>query len=47
MAPVKEKRVRKKDEKMTVKDPITKEQKAVAKWLRANVPTKKTKFMHR
>jgi len=31
---------------MTPKDPITKDQNAVAKWLRRNVPTKNTKFMH-
>ena len=46
MAPSKDKRTRKKDDKMTPKDPLSKEQKAVAKWLRGNVPTKKTKFMH-
>jgi hypothetical protein len=45
MAP-KEKKTKKKDDKMTPKDPITKDQKAVAKWLRRNVPTKNTKFMH-
>ena len=46
MAP-KEKKIKKKgDDKMTPKDPITKDQKAVAKWLRRNVPTKNTKFMH-
>lgn len=38
--------MRKKEDKMTPKDPLTKEQKAVATWLRRNVPTKKTKFMH-
>ena len=45
MAP-KEKKTKKKDDKMTPKDPITKDQNAVAKWLRRNVPTKNTKFMH-
>jgi translocation protein SEC62 len=47
-APVKEKKGKKGKEgdKMTPKDPITKNHKAVAKWLRQNVPTKKTKFMH-
>ena len=45
MAP-KEKKTKKKDDKMTPKDPISKDQKAVAKWLRRNVPTKNTKFMH-
>jgi len=38
--------MRKKDDKMTPKDPVSKEQKAVATWLRRNVPTKTTKFMH-
>merc|ERR1711879_707494 len=28
------------------KDPMSKEQKAVTSWLRKNVQTKKTKFMH-
>lgn len=37
---------RRRDDRMTPNDPITKEQKSVAKWLRRNVPTKKTKFMH-
>ena len=46
MAPPKDKRLRKKDEKMNPKDPMSNDQKAVAKWLRRNVPTKKTKFMH-
>jgi len=48
MAPSKDKRSRKneRNEKMTPKDPISKEQKAVTNWLRRNVPTKKTKFMH-
>ena len=46
MAP-KERKIRgAKADKMTPKDPLTAEQKAVAKWLRRNVPTKKTKFMH-
>lgn len=47
MAP-KERKVRgaKGSDKMTPKDPLTKDQQAVAKWLRRNVPTKKTKFMH-
>ena len=31
---------------MTPKDPMTKEQKKVTDWLRRNVPTKKTKFLH-
>ena len=31
---------------MTPKDPPTKLQKAVTHWLRRNVPTKKTKFLH-
>ena len=44
--PPKERRMRKKDDKMTPQEPISKEQKSVAKWLRRNVPTKKTKFMH-
>ena len=46
MAPPKDKRLRKKDDRMTPKDPMSKDQKAIAKWLRRNVPTKKTKFMH-
>ena len=33
-------------DKMTPTDPLTPQQTAVAKWLRHNVPTKKTKFMH-
>ncbi len=42
-----ERRVKaKKNEKMTPQEPMSKDQKAVAKWLRNNVPTKKTKFMH-
>ena len=46
-APSKDKRLRKKeDNRMTPKDPMSKDQKAIAKWLRRNVPTKKTKFMH-
>jgi len=47
MAP-KERKVRgaKQPDKMTPKDPLSPEQTAVAKWLRRNVPTKKTKFMH-
>ena len=47
MAP-KERKIRgaKGTDKMTPKDPLTPDQKAVAKWLRRNVPTKKTKFMH-
>ena len=31
---------------MTPKEPPTKLQKAVTHWLRKNVPTKKTKFLH-
>jgi len=47
MAPAKDKRIKKKgDDKMTPKEPMSKDQKAVAKWLRRNVPTKNTKFMH-
>lgn len=47
MAPAKEKRgARRKEDKMTPADPLTKEQKAVATWLRRNVPTKTTKFMY-
>ena len=39
-------RSKRSNDRMTPKDPISKEQKSVAKWLRRNVPTKKTKFMH-
>ena len=31
---------------MNPKTPMTAEQKAVTDWLKANVPTKKTKFLH-
>ena len=31
---------------MNPKTPMTEEQKAVTDWLKANVPTKKTKFLH-
>ena len=36
----------KKNETMSPKDPPTKLQKAVIHWVRRNVPTKKTKFLH-
>ena len=46
MAPAKARKKNDRNEKMTPKDPMSKEQKAVTSWLRKNVPTKKTKFMH-
>jgi hypothetical protein len=41
-------RRKKKEEKaaMTPQAPISKQEKAVAHWLKRNLPTKKTKFLH-